>query len=351
MLDRRISFLACSLLGVATAHAQVASPAPAQPPAPVAPAPAPVAPAPALSAPPAGAPAVITPSAPVAPSLDPALMQRSAEAKASGQLLDIANPATVAGCRDLGSDAAESDLEGIRGRGRIRIELRSTARTRGASHVLYSDYHSGNVQTERGRFFDCSGEAPLPGSAPIGSATGGAAAPAGPPAPRMGSISVQLDLLPTGSLGTKVNGQSMSVDTEMAFGLTGGLEYYPTPSISLGLAPGLVFGLKGDGASSSATQLDLRGRLRFGQLARDAFAVNGYVTIGGSWIYLPDDGGTSSGGTFGLGVGASYPVSRDAFLMFDVGYQIGGQSVTVAGTDFELSSNLLHFGIGFGSYL
>lgn len=101
---------------------------------------------------------------------------------------------------------------------------------------------------------------------------------------------------------------------------------------------------------SSANQLDLRVRARFGGLGIDGPAVHGYVTVGASQIYLPL-GVTSSGGTLGFGVVASLPVGDSKFIIFDAGYQLGAQSATVENTDVEVSSNLLHFGIGIGSYL
>ena len=100
---------------------------------------------------------------------------------------------------------------------------------------------------------------------------------------------------------------------------------------------------------SSATQLDLRGRVRIGNLASDGLAMAAYGTIGHSWIFLP--GFTSSGATFGFGVVANYAITGSGFLTIDAGYQLGGQRATISNTDVEASSNFFHLGIGIGSYL
>jgi hypothetical protein len=362
MLDRRIMFLAGSLLGVAgTASAQVAPPPGAAPatPAPATPAPGIASPVPAVSPPVLAAPR--PPTAPgvraalARPALDAALVQRAREARQTGKLIDVTSPAEVEGCRDLGSDFERSDLDGLTGRARIRVALRRIARARGASHMLYFEYSGGVVQTERGRFFDCTGDdlaASPPSLAPIvapppadGAVT--ASAPA-----RLGAASVQLDILPAGAIGSTVQQRSVSVDARTAVGMTAALEYFLHPQIALGLAPGLVFGIKPDGEmqSASATQLDVRARLRFGQLQRDGLALSGYATLGGSWLFPPNDGDTSSGLSAGFGFGVSYPV-RGGFLLFELGYQFGDQSIANDQGDIKLSTHLLHIGLGVGSYL
>jgi hypothetical protein len=151
-------------------------------------------------------------------------------------------------------------------------------------------------------------------------------------------------------LNTDITGVSQDIDAETTFGISGSLDYFVSPSLAIGANPGLIFGLKGKGAMSSATQLDLRARARFGNLGSDGFAIHGYVTVGSSSIYLPLEV-TSSGGTLGFGLAASSPLNDSNFITFDVGYQIGAQSVAVGDTDVEVSSNLLHVGIGVGSFL
>ncbi len=355
MVDRRLMWLAGVLLGGGrAASAQTSGPQ-----APPVTAPAPRAPdatgpttEPARSAPPAAPPS--TTAMPATP--DAALAQRAREAKENGKLIDVRSAAEVEGCRDLGSDAESSDLEGLRGRARIRVALRRIARARGASHMLFFGYRAGAVQTEHGRYFDCAGDlamAPPPGL----TATAVTAPPpeiAAPPrAPvRVGAASAQVDLLPAGSLHRKLQGDSLTSAAATTVGLTAVFEFFPTPQIALGFAPGLVFGLRDDTGelAGPVTQIDARARLRFGQLDSDDLALSGYLALGGSWLSLPDDGVTSSGATVGFGINVTYPLRGRSFVVFDVGYQAGFQG-TASDQVVDLSTSLLHLGFGLGSYL
>lgn len=239
----RFSFVVFAVLGglVTSGQAQVA---PAPPPAAGDVTPAPADPA-ARSAPPtAGSPSstapvpdtsVATPqpdhpmppaatSAPVAsgvPGPDPALARRAAKAKASGKVLEIFDVTVVTGCRDLGEESTRSSIEGLRGRASIRIELRKAAVERGASHIRFSDYRNRNSQSEAARLYDCT--APEPETAVVGS---------GRAAPR-GSIGVQLELVPAGSLNTDITGASQDIDAETTFGISGSLDYFVSPSLAI----------------------------------------------------------------------------------------------------------------------
>lgn len=374
MLDRRIMWLAGSLLGVAgTASAQVAprpgaaapatpapGPAPAAPAAP-APAPAVAGPAPAAVAPVPAAPPTPTTPAPariVRPALDPALVERAREARQTGKLIDVTSPAAVDGCRDLGSDVEGSDADGLTGRARIRIALRRIARPRGASHMFYFEHRDGAVQTEHGRFFDCTGDdmgagpPSLTPSATAPPADGAMTASAHAPV-YSGAASVQIDILPAGSITEGASDFAQTRDSSTTVGVSAAIEYFLSPQVAIGLAPGLVFGVKPDDSEpTSATQLDVRARLRFGQLQRDGLALSGYVTLGGSLLFLPrSDGESSSGASAGVGLGVSYPLRNGSFVMFELGYQFGDQSIGGVLTDSEFSTEQLHIGLGVGSYL
>ncbi|MEO7730450.1 MAG: hypothetical protein ABIY55_05720, partial [Kofleriaceae bacterium] len=284
-----------------------------------------------------------------------ALVQRAREAKQTGKLIDVMSPTAMDGCRDLGTAVERSDADGVKGRARIRFALRRIAQARGASHMFYFEHRDGDVQTENGRFFDCTGDdVAAPMSSPMSSPTpppAGGAVTASAPA-HLGAASVQLDILPAGSISAAGMAMTTTRDTATTVGVTAALEYFLIPQVAVGFAPGVVFGVKSDEPEpSSATQLDVRGRLRFGQLQRDGLALSGYVTLGGSWLFLPQHAGTSSGASTGFGFGVSYPLRNGSFMMFELGYQFGDQSVAGGVADVEISTQQLHIGLGVGSYL
>lgn len=294
-------------------------------------------------------PAPTRPSAPIVPSpgTAPTLAGIAAEAKAAHKVIEIADTATVAGCKTLGQASANSWTTGEVGRARIRVELHTVALGRGASHLAFSGYYNDNqMQREIARFYDCT--APRTDAEPEPEIE---VAGADRTAPH-GAISAQFELIPSGSLSTNITGMSQSVDIAATYGISGSLDYFVAPFLALGATPGVVLNLKGENGTSTATQLDLRGRLSMGSFASDALAVHGYLTIGASWIYLPDNV-TSSGATLGFGLAVNYPLGKSGFLTLDVGYQLGSQSVTVPGSTVEVdvASDLLHLGIGIGSYL
>lgn len=59
---------------------------------------------------------------------------------------------------------------------------------------------------------------------------------------------------------------------------------------------------------------------------------------------------TSSGVAFGIGAVASYAIGDSNFVSLDIGYQLGRQKVNVGDVKVGASSNLLHLGLGLGSY-
>jgi hypothetical protein len=272
-------------------------------------------------------------------------------AQASGQLIDVASEAAIADCHDLGSETSSTTLEGLAGRAHVRVELRRIGRARGASHVLYADYRGGETQRERGRFFDCSGDfvagppaATAPGAPPV--------APVAPEPRPVGTLGLQVEALPAGTLVFPANPEDQHIDAATATGLTGAIEWFASEGIALGLAPRVIFGLKPDRVvGDSTTELDVRGRLRFGQLDRDGLMFSGNITIGGSFLFLPADLGTASGALFGVGVGVTYPVKGRGFFNFEIGYQLSDQGLKVNDVDVGFSTQLLHIGVGFGSYL
>jgi len=384
------SFVVCALLAVTkAAHAQPA-PAPGIPPAqPEAPAHTPPS---AASSPEAAppAPASPPPAAP-APSLDPAVIQSAAKAKATGEIIEVTDPAVVATCFDLGQAAVDTTVQGPRGRFVIRHGLQTKARARGASHVRYfgrSVLADSGSQRERGQFYDCTRPgaarpaavrpaAPAPSVAPAKPSTAappstpatpsGSRPPASPATPTSpaalvtsassGSIapsSSQLtivagalfELAPVTSVEGAVNNISVTRDAATAYGISGNVEALISPFVALGLSPGLMFGLRSATAVASDTQFDLRARMRVGKLVDDGFLPYAYGTVGVSWIFGPNNEPTAVGAVLGAGIGLSHQVEHDVFVTFELGYQHGFQGATVNDTDVDAGSRLFHLGLG-----
>jgi hypothetical protein len=311
--------------------------------------------------------------------LDPATVRAAEKVKAAGGVIQVTNPDTVRGCRDLGEEHVDSAKPGPRGRFGIRAALMDIGRERGASHVHYSGYVvlvGSNAQREYGHFYDCTEPAVPPATtaatAPAATETGPTATETGPTATETGptatetgptaaapggrpsnAYSAQLELLPVGTLRVQAPDQPRPLegDTVAAYGVSGTFEYLVTPDVALGVNPGVVLGLKSDGDKISATEFDLRGRIRLGRLSNDGFGAHGYASFGASWIALPGDTPTSFGAVAGFGVAVSHPVEHAAFITVEVGYQFGFQSATVGNVDVEVSSRLFHIALGIGSYL
>jgi hypothetical protein len=320
-------------------------------------------------------------------SPDPATVERAREAKARGHVIDFVDPAAIVGCRELGDAAASSALAGFKGRVELRGQLRAQARARGASHLRYADYAAGEVQRERAWFFDCAGPEPVPSPAepapppaapavalpgappalpepsPTTAAQAAQATPAevppvahaattpppGAPSRPLAEAVLQLELVPAGSLNTDGVTDVIAADVPTTVGVSGRIDVLVHRNIALGLGSGLVFGLKAAPGAMGVTELDLRADLRFGQLVRDGLALAGYATLGGSWLVLPDD--TSAGAAFGFGVSVKYPLRDATFVAAEIGYQIGYQRVSIDSIEGKLASDLLHVGIGVGTYL
>jgi len=384
----RVWLVACAWLPsvAGSAHGQAAPPPPSAGSA----APAPGSPD-AAGAAEAGTATAPTPAHPAAPQPvgragagsassvpDVATVQAGARAKSSGTLIEVSDPAAVAGCRDLGERYEETSVRGARGRLELRGTLKSQGRARGASHVRYSGYAvlDFNGQGERGHFYDCSPTGLLPPAPPPrATASAGAAAapgiatPADAGAPSAGTVSTgaagtrrsaiaftgQFEFVPVGAVHTKVNDQSTDLAVGTSYGVSGNLEILPLPNLAIGLNPGVTFGLKGDMATAAATQVDVRARARVGRLAADGLAGYLYGTGGLSWIVAPNGGETSMGPIVGIGAGVSHRVDDSTVVAFEVGYQFGFQSLPtrsdgVSGpqTEVELSSGLFHIGFSVG---
>jgi hypothetical protein len=319
VLGRRFSLSVATLLGA------LAAPVRAQ-----------VPPAPPLAADATAAPPAEPATAPPSP---PAAGRQTALTDRDPALIKVVDTAPAADCRFLGQ--ASAVLDGSRGLAEIFFDLRKVAAARGASHIHFSDFDDGGKPSEAAQFYACPsvGIAASPSPAEAGASR----------APPRASIGLVVEYLPAGSLHTNVSGIPQAADATATYGVSGSLDYFISPYLSIGAVPGVIADLHGEGATTSATELDLQLRARAGWFAKDGLSVSAYGTAGASWIFFPFDV-TSSGTVFGGGIAASYAVGHAGFITLEAGHQVGMQTVRRAGVDADASTRFFRLGLGFGSY-
>lgn len=176
--------------------------------------------------------------------------------------------------------------------------------------------------------------------------------------PPSGPVGLQagagFEILPLGELSFAVDGDSTTADTATAFGLTPFLDYAPVPFFSVGLAPRFLLNVKGKEGDASAKQLDLRVRAMVRLPVARTVRLFGYAAPGYSIIFPPDwpDGvSRPKGFILAFAGGAAFDFSPQGFVSFEIGYQLGWQSLTESGIDFDLSDNYLHLGAAVGARL
>ena len=276
-------------------------------------------------------------------------------------MLELDDSQKVNECTDLGRVSVVSSEAGPRGRDAIRSELRTAAIARGASHIRYLDYVRGPKQREAAQLYYCEispaslqqpPPPPPPQQQPSPTASQDSIATAAPRSYPYGAAAIQLELVPVGAMTVGAKDHGSKIDAEQTWGGSASLEYFPAPYVAIGAEPGIVFGVKGTGAPSSSTQLDMRLRARIGNLVtKHSFALQGYVTAGVSWVFPMGSGDTGQGMIAGLGVAVTIPLRGAQFIALGVGYQYGWQTVTVEGADGDLATRFLHLGVGLGTYL
>jgi hypothetical protein len=164
---------------------------------------------------------------------------------------------------------------------------------------------------------------------------------------------VQLELLPAGKLVFEGGGFDASADTAVAYGVTGTFDYDLLPWLSAGVAPRFVFNVIDDhagDAEEARRELDLRARVAASTGLADKLRAYGFVAPGYSLVLAPngDRLGTASGFVLAFGGGVSYDVAPDLYLVGELGYQVGFQSVDTGGLVVGASTEYLSVGIGAG---
>lgn len=171
------------------------------------------------------------------------------------------------------------------------------------------------------------------------------------------SVQAQLEVLPVGSATAKLGDVEVTTDADVAYGISGMIDFAITPNISIGLAPRLILNVTNDDdndTDSTDKAIDLRARLR-GHFAVSpgvevyAAVLPGYTIVLSSLDDVTDAKGFAIGGAAGV----TYDVAPTMFVGGEIGYQraftsadfmILGQTLT---TDVDLS--YMHIGIAAGA--
>jgi opacity protein-like surface antigen len=171
------------------------------------------------------------------------------------------------------------------------------------------------------------------------------------------SASAQFELLPVGSGKVTVNGDSMSQDTAVAYGITAMFDYAINPYLSVGVAPRLMLNVKASDApegESGDKELDLRARITGHLPVAPGLDVYASLMPGYS-IGLASEQGMDNVNGFGLGgaVGATYNLTPLMFVGAEVGYQRAffSQDLTIVDQKITADTTLsyLHVGLGAGA--
>lgn len=162
-----------------------------------------------------------------------------------------------------------------------------------------------------------------------------------------------LGLSPFGSLESEAQGMSKSTDPATAFELGARFEYQVTPMVSIGIAPTILFGVKGKDETDSSSQLDLPLRVTVGGEVAPRVRIYGFAAPGYSVLFPPSSGTGDtqhpSGFMIGFGGGVGYRIAPKFTLGGELGYQFRFLSVTedVLGQSIDVSAkdNFLTFSV------
>jgi len=197
---------------------------------------------------------------------------------------------------------------------------------------------------------------PAPAAAPA-SPDLGAAAPAPPrPATTPALLGVMFEILPVGTLAQRSSTASQNAnratDSVFAVAVAPFLDLALSPYFALGASPQVVFRVKGDGVvGQSATEFDLRARATGRAPLSSRVAVFGRLSPAYSIVQLPSStrGAQTSdpaGFLLDLSVGSEVALLPNLFLIVDLGYQVGFQTLTAADGSSVDGTRYLHLGAG-----
>lgn len=167
-------------------------------------------------------------------------------------------------------------------------------------------------------------------------------------------LGVSLAPMPGGKLKVASGSASADSDLAFAFGLAPVLDYSINQFLFVGLAPQYIFNVKGkDSTGSAGSELDLRVRVGGNAKVADTLMLYGYLAPGYSILMQPDSdkpngADNPKGFVLAFAAGAMLDFTPTFFGTGELGYQVGYQKTTFAGTDIDVKTNFFHIGIGVG---
>ena len=192
-------------------------------------------------------------------------------------------------------------------------------------------------------------------------ATPAAAAPTPEPTPAAATseskMQVGIAFLPMllGKEGAGTSGDDTWSDMSPAYGIGLSFGYNVIPGLSVGVAPQVLLHVKPKDASKSMMEYDLMARIAYAYTVIPKLAVYAEVLPGYSIVSLPS--GTTymgekppspKGFVIGFGAGAAYDVTDQFFVNLGVGYQMGFQKMSVAGSTNDVKTKFLRIALGGG---
>jgi Outer membrane protein beta-barrel domain len=157
-----------------------------------------------------------------------------------------------------------------------------------------------------------------------------------------------VSLLPIGQAQLQAEGVSETADTATAFGLGGVVEVQLLTNLAVGFAPRLLLNVKGEEDTESAKELDLAVRVIGNLPVGGSVQLYGFAAPGYSIIYipdLPDEITNPAGFIFGFGAGVGFDLNPRFRLATEIGYQLGGQQVSVEDETLDVEISYLHLGV------
>jgi hypothetical protein len=183
-----------------------------------------------------------------------------------------------------------------------------------------------------------------------------AALPAGWPTQRLELTAAVLPMV----FGTIGGGQEVlfpSADAAVAFGVGVSVGYRIVSGLSVGLAPQILFNVKGDDdAESAATEYDLLARVAYAYPVLPRLTVYGELLPGYSVLSLPAHFRNVEGAAVDnpkgfvlvVGGGAALDLTDKLFVHLGIGYQVGFQRGSVGGRSFDYKTEFLRVSLGGG---
>ncbi|HLK93817.1 MAG TPA: hypothetical protein VKZ18_28250 [Polyangia bacterium] len=209
--------------------------------------------------------------------------------------------------------------------------------------------------------------APAPAPAPLPDAAPAAAPPPAVtvttvPAPAADEsrrpLEISLSFLPMGrgKLTTPGGAANLSGDAQFAYGGALSVTYRVVAGLHLGLAPQAIYNVNyktnpaGNGIPlpASSTEYDLMARIQYAVPIIDGITLYAEALPGYSLIIVPH-AKTPAGPVLALGGGAAMDMSDRIFINVGVGYQLGFQSLSLAGTAREDRTRYVRVALGVGA--